>query len=44
MPFWPYIASVVLICYAFCPFSFCGCHPSDMQAPDLGRFRTLTSQ
>lgn len=44
MPSWPHVASVALICYSFCSFFFCGCHPSDVQAPDLGSFRSLSQR
>jgi hypothetical protein len=44
MPSWPHVASVALICYSFCSFFFFGCHPSDVQAPDLGSFRSLSQR
>jgi hypothetical protein len=37
-----FLASVALICCWFCSFSLCGCSLSDVQAPALGAFRSLT--
>ncbi len=44
MPSWPHFASVALICCSFCSFSLCGCYLSDVQAPALGAFRSLTQR
>ena len=44
MPSWPNFASVALICCSFCSFSLCGCYLSDVQAPALGAFRSLTQR